>query len=178
MPVQRFWATLRQGLDQALEAANAAPGDIAAVSYSSQANTFLLLDSADEPLTPLIFWTDLRADPVEGELASLWEGGEFLQATGIGITGEGLCLSKAAWLRKHRPEIWKQAVRMQTISDYFVYAMTGRPVGDEGTASLTGLWNLPARDFWQPSLDAAGLSAGLLSRPLPPGTTRRTCRSP
>ena len=78
MPVERFWAALRKGLRQALDAAKAEAGDIAAVSYSSQANTFLLLDSADETLTPLIFWTDLRADPVEPALARLrhrsWTG--------------------------------------------------------------------------------------------------------
>ena len=38
----------------------AKPDGIEALSYASQANSFLLLDSGGAPLTPLILWTDQR----------------------------------------------------------------------------------------------------------------------
>ena len=71
LPVERFWSALRAGLGQALSMAGAERSAVRAVSYSSQANTFLLLDSAGEPLTPLVVWSDLRAEPPDpaGDLA-------------------------------------------------------------------------------------------------------------
>ena len=52
LPVPRFWAVLRQVLAEALTQAGAEAREIAAVSYSSQTNSFVLLDRADLPLTP------------------------------------------------------------------------------------------------------------------------------
>lgn len=65
LPVAEFWRLLRQGLAEALAQAKARSGDIVGLSYSSQANSFLLLDDRNEPITPLVIWSDQRAHPVE-----------------------------------------------------------------------------------------------------------------
>src|ERR1017187_3330883 len=63
LPVPRFWSLLRRALTEALTQAGANAREIAAVSYSSQTNSFVLLDRADSPLTPIVLWTDERAEP-------------------------------------------------------------------------------------------------------------------
>src|SRR3954468_21602272 len=70
LAVEEFWSALRRGLDEALAQANATSRDIAGLSYSSQASTFLLLDGHDAPLTSFIVWLDRRGEPVEAELAA------------------------------------------------------------------------------------------------------------
>ena len=45
LDADRFWSLLREGLEQALGDAKADAADIRAVSYASQANSFLLLDA-------------------------------------------------------------------------------------------------------------------------------------
>ena len=59
--VADFWARLRTAVSEALAAAGVTAGELAGVSYSSQANSFVLLDDAGGPLTPLILWPDRRA---------------------------------------------------------------------------------------------------------------------
>ena len=49
-------------------AADAAVNDVAALSYATQTNSFILLDEHDRPLTPIVLWTDLRATGCDREL--------------------------------------------------------------------------------------------------------------
>ena len=84
LPVERFWSHLAEALSQALAQAGAKAADVRALAYSSQANSFVLLDRRDEPLTPLILWTDARATPPDAAVEDLWGRSDFLPATGVG----------------------------------------------------------------------------------------------
>ena len=182
LPVERFWAALRAGVAQALTQAKAGRADIKAIGYSSQANTFLLLDDNDAPLTPLILWTDTRAhdqtqsaepggDAWDEPLRRLWQRPDFPDITGLGISFTPILAAvKLRWLQRHRPRVWARTRRVQTLSDYLVYSLTGLAVGDEGTTPLLGLWDLRRHDWWADALTAAGLDRNQLSRRLPPGT--------
>jgi len=142
VPVERFQATLLAALCDALTAAGRTPQDITGVSYCSQANTFLLLDERDNPLTPLIVWPDQRAAPLRDSIAKITATDRFLQCSGQSITvAEGM-LAKLDWLRQHEPDLWRRTAKILTISDYLAMLMTGCFIGDSGTASLTGLWNI------------------------------------
>ena len=171
LPCDGFWSALRDGLGQALAQADAAPGDIQAVAYASQANSFCLLDEDDRPLTPLILWRDERAQEPDEAIARLWARDDFLPVTGLGIeVAVGFAVVTLAWLRRLRPDVWSRTRRIMTISDYLTFSLTGRPAGDQGTASLLGLWDLPGGKWWDRALEAAGVSAGQLSSPQRPGT--------
>jgi sugar (pentulose or hexulose) kinase len=63
-----------------------------------------------------------------------------------------------------------------TVSDYLAWLLTGERVGDQSTASLTGIWQPHAADWWAEGLDAAGVTRERLSVLRPPGTpVARTC---
>jgi sugar (pentulose or hexulose) kinase len=59
---------------------------------------------------------------------------------------------------------------IMTVSDYLTYLMTGERAGDSGTASLLGLWNLPAGQWWMEALGQLGLEPNFFSHLSPPGT--------
>lgn len=61
LPVAVFWDTLQCCVSGAVRHAGISPREVSALSYSSQANSFILLDEADHPLTPFILWPDERA---------------------------------------------------------------------------------------------------------------------
>jgi xylulokinase len=167
--VTEFWRLLREGVAGALRQAGLSPHEVAGLSYSSQANTFVLLDRADRPLTPLVLWTDNRGDPLPEGLAAITRTEGYGRRIGFtGMTG-GWAPAKWRWFRENRRDVWTEARRLQTISDYFTYALTGEAVGDAGTASLLGLYDLTAGDWWPAALNAFELDAAKLSRPLPPG---------
>ena len=170
LPVQRFWDLLRQALAGALAEGSQPPSSIQGLSYSSQANSFILLDEGGEPLTPLILWPDHRAAGEIGEIEKLMGRGDFLATTGLGIDPCcELAAAKYGWFRRHQPELWSRAARVMTISDYLVWSLTGRAAGDEATTSLLGLWDLRNHRWWDDALKAVGLERSRLSAPLSPG---------
>jgi sugar (pentulose or hexulose) kinase len=170
LPAQDFWPRLRRGLAEALMQAQADADEIVGLSYSSQANTFLLLDDAGRELTPLVFWTDQRARPLDPELVAFGETSEFARTTGLtGLVPE-CAPAKCLWFARNQPAIWARARRVMTISDYLVFGLTGRRVGDASTAVLTGVYDLPLRSWWPAALARFGIDENQLSTPMLPGT--------
>lgn len=171
LPVDRFRDCLKQGLAEALAAADAVPGDVVAVSYSSQANTFVLLDAADRPLTPLILWNDSRVEVPQPEVERVWGLPAFSSVTGIGMdSGGGFAVAKLLWLRANEPDTWRAATRVMTISDYLAFLLTGNAVGDAGTAGLTAILDVQKLEWWGEALGLLDIPASLLSAPLRPGS--------
>ncbi len=169
LPVDAFWATLCDGVGQAAEQAGASEADVVAVSYSSQANSFVLTDSDLQPLTPLILWPDRRSPRIPPRIEALWARDDFLSTTGVGIAPSAeMAVVKLAALAEQ--PVWQQVHRVLSISDYLTLSLTGQPVGDAGTAVLLGLLNVAELDWWAPALQAAQLDEQVLSRPLRPGS--------
>ena len=176
LPVDAFWRILRDAITHALKGAGARGDAIRGLCYSSQANSFLLLDEGQRPLTPLILWPDRRAAqlPPDPGLQALWSRPDFLSTTGLGLHGSEFCAAKLSWFRRRDPALWNACCQVRTISDYLVFSLTGVPVGDQGTAAMLGLWNLGARSWWDEALQAVGIRREQLSEPLPPGTVGGT----
>jgi sugar (pentulose or hexulose) kinase len=171
LPVAAFQQYLRTGLADALAQAGARSADIVALGYSSQANSFLLLDGDGTPLTPLILYPDQRAKSAGHEAESIWRQNDFQGVTGMGIGyGPGFAVEKVCWFRKHQPQTWAGTRRIMTISDFLTYALTHHCAGDAGTASLLGMLDVQNVRWWPDALDAIKLPAAMLSQPLRPGT--------
>jgi len=171
LPTERFWELLKNALTDACRQADAQTNDIQALAYSSQANSFLLLDRDDKPLTPLILWPDSRAKTIQPAIQELWQRSDFLQTVGFGIpASHQSCANKLLWFKNNHSDIWARVNRIMTISDYLTFSLTGKTVGDTGTASLLGLYNLPKQQWWAQALKTIGIQPSQLSTPLLPGT--------
>ena len=178
LSVSDFWGAIRGCLGQALNEAKISAGDIAALSYSSQANSFVLLDKCGAPLTDLILWPDRRAADSSDAVRRLSGLPGFTARTGLGIDlNEEFMVAKLAWFQEHEPDIWSKTASVMTISDYLVYALTGAKVGDMGTASMTGLLDVKGRAWWPEALEAMGIAPAMLSKPLATGTLAGTVSS-
>jgi sugar (pentulose or hexulose) kinase len=170
LQVVDFWKALRQGLQLALNQAGSEIGDIRAISYSSQANSFLLLDCRDQPLTPFILWPDQRVWEVDPRLQQLRQEEPFY-TTGLGIKiTEEFALPKILWIQKQQPEIWFKTTRIMTISDYLTYSLTGQMVGDEATIAMLGLRNIRDHQWCDKIFTSMGMNPSQWVVPLRPGT--------
>lgn len=173
LPIADFWRLLRTGLADALAQANASADDIVGLSYSSQANTFVLLGRHDEPLTPLVIWNDRRAEPVEPGVIKFGRTAKFRRAAGFaGLTAE-FAPAKWRWFQVHEPAVWARTVRVMMLSDYFTFALTNEPAGDASTAALTGLYSTVSSEWWPPAMEFFSMPPSALSHPLRPGTPCR-----
>ena len=170
LPVPRFWAVLRQVLAEALTQAGAEAREIAAVSYSSQTNSFVLLDRADLPLTPIVLWTDARAEPLAPDLEEFSRRELFARTVGFASWSSGFAVAKWRWWQENQRDTWVRAHRVQTMADYFTYALTGQCVGDASTAAFLGLLDLAKHEWWSAALSISRVEAERLSSPLAPGT--------
>ncbi|HOV62942.1 MAG TPA: FGGY-family carbohydrate kinase [Spirochaetia bacterium] len=169
--VDGFVNALKEGIAAALTEGKARREEIIGVSYSSQANSFLLLDRTGEPLTPLILWTDSRSDAMPREFAELVTDPSFLSVTGIGVElGPNSAIAKCLWFRDHEPVLYSRASRIMTISDYLTYRFSGELRGDEGTASLLGIFDLKNERLWEEGLKMLRLPPSMFSELMRPGS--------
>lgn len=166
---ETFWRLARAALDEALRQAGASPTDIVGVSYASQANTFLLLDAAGAELTPLIVWSDRRAEVAPGD-AAFAASEVFQRAVGFRDLAPESAVTKCRWWQRERREEWARARGFMTLSDYFTWALTGEMAGDASTAALLGLYHLGERRWWPEALRHFGLAELQLATPRAPGT--------
>lgn len=170
LPVPRFWSLLRKGLQVALEEARADAAQIAGLSYSSQANSFVLLDAADQPLTPIVSWTDTRADPIAGELEAFSRSEAFARTVGFKGWSGGFAVAKWRWFQENEADLWRRARSALTVADYFTFALTGERAGDGSTAAFLGLYDLEKRSWWPEAMNVARVDTSRLAHPLSPGT--------
>jgi xylulokinase len=152
---------LRQAVKETLaELSRSEPGglrEVAAVTFATQSNSFLLLDGEDKPLTPLIIWADERARPMRVMVETLPQIAGFHRTTGIPCLGWEYMAAKLLWLRENQPEVWRDVRRLCLISDYLTYWLTGCYVTEAGVAGLTGTVDIRHLAWWPAVCEPLGL---------------------
>ncbi len=169
IPPGEFWKRLSECTASALGKAGISATEIAGVSYGSQANSFILFDEHMKPLTDIVVWSTVYTDEVDPRLAAFWGHRDYSQITGQGYTGTGFALAKLLYLEEHDPEMWSRVRHFMSISDYFIYGITGTAVTDAGTSALLGCLDVRKIRFWERGLDILGFSPDLFSPVLPMG---------
>ena len=170
LPVEALWGSVVSLVRAALGEAGVGGDEVAALSYSSQTNSFVLLDASGEPLTDLVLWPDSRASAEGEELAGFAASASFLATTGLGFYGAMFAPAKLLWFQRHRPELWRRTATVCLISDYLAYRLTGELVTDLGSSALLGLLDVRRGAWWAEALERVGLSLGMLPRPERVGT--------
>ncbi len=171
LPAERFFDYIKDGIALACSDAKANPDQIISIGYSSQANSFILLDSNDKPLTPLVLWPDNRCEKIHPQVKELWDQPQFQQTTGIGMdAATQFCINKLLWFKHNRQQLWSKAKSIMTISDYLTFLFTGKKIGDRGAASLLGLMDSRTGQWWGKAFDILGIDETLFSARCQVGT--------
>ncbi|HHU26948.1 MAG TPA: hypothetical protein GXZ56_10070 [Bacteroidales bacterium] len=171
LPVAVFWDTLQCCVSGAVRHAGISPREVSALSYSSQANSFILLDEADHPLTPFILWPDERAVEDSDTLGAFSSRAGFLEKTGLGVPPDRQSMiAKIEWFQEKKPSLWEKVKSIMTISDYLAFILTGERVSDVSTASMTGLLDVPANRWWPDATECYRVQREQLSTPLRTGS--------
>jgi len=155
--VPAFDAALLELADGLRRDSPAAWGEIGAVTFSTQTNSFALLDAGDQPLTPFVVWNDRRAMELEGPLDALMALTGFYETTGVPGLSPEFMAAKLHWFQTKTPELWERVARVALISDYLTLRFTGQFVTEAGAAGLTGLVDIHRLEWWDTALEVAGL---------------------
>jgi xylulokinase len=151
LTAESFAAVILQGFDELRQRIGGDLGDVEAITFASQTNSFLLLDAGNCPLTPIILWPDRRAIQLDEEVHRRCDMPEFPITAGFSGINFQCMPAKLLWLQEHSPEIWHQTHKISLISDYLTLLFTGKHTTEAGAAGLTGLVNI-RRCQWYPEM--------------------------
>jgi xylulokinase len=131
--------------------------DVVAVSFATQANSFVLLDEHDEALTPIILWPDQRAAELANELEAIARLPSFRERTGMPRLGHLLGLAKVLRWKQINPQVLEQTGRFCYLSDLLTLWLTGQHVTEGGVAGLSGAMDVQAFAWWDQMLARLGV---------------------
>jgi xylulokinase len=146
---ERFRETIR-GAIKRLRADSGSLSDVAALSFATQTNSFVLLGADDTPLTPIILWSDERAAGLGEKIKALGAAEGFYATTGVPVFNHLFMAAKLMYLRQFEPGLWLSARRLCLISDYLTLWLTGEHMTEAGTMGLTGLVDVRRLSWWRP----------------------------
>ena len=170
LSVDVFWQSIKNCIQEAITPLAIENTEIEAISYASQANTFILLDTNTKPLTELITWTSHFYETLPPELASYSTSAQFKKDTGMHSIDTGSLVSNYCWIKHNLPEVFQKTAHILTISDFLIWGLTGNFFSDTSTSSLLGLLELKKAKWSLPSLAASDIHPEQLGMLLPVGS--------
>ncbi len=123
------------------------------ISFTTQANTFVLLDEAFEPVTPFLVWDDRRAESVRLPVDNVYG------LSGIPQIGAFSAPLKLQWIKQNQPEIWERSCFFCFLPDYLTYCFTGKMITEAGVAGLSGMVDIHRLCWLGDMMNAIGANA-------------------
>lgn len=143
--------------------------DIEGIGITSFGETFVMTDGAGWPLHPAMLYTDRRGIEECRELTERLGSREIAAITGL-YPHEMYSISKMMWMKKHRPEIYREAKYIFLMEDYVVYRLTGKRQIDYSLAARTMAFDIRSLRWSRELFQAAGIDEKKMSEPVPTGT--------
>jgi len=167
-------AAFRNAIGEALQTASIDIDSIQAVTVTSQAQTFTVLDHADNPRIPFISWQDMRAVAARALPEQESALSNFGQHASFGECLPGLLISKLRYLQDTRSGLVKDTDRVLMLPAFLAYLCTGTPVIDTNLAAMSGLYSLRIEDWWPAAMTACRVQQKQLPALLPIGSVANT----
>ncbi len=164
---------IRQGVFEALRDAALHCPQLGALGVTSFGESCVLLDEEDQPLRPVMLYTDPRGSRECGELTERL-GKEYLEQVTGTAPHSMYSLPKLMWIRKHCPQEYSRTKRILMMEDYIIYLLTGQAVIDYSLAVRSMAFDIRKLDWSREIFEAAGIDPGLFSEPVLSGS--RACR--
>lgn len=143
---EEIWANTQEVIHQALQKANLAPQDLAAVGITNQRETTVVWNKrTGKPYYNALVWQDTRVGSTVAELAKDGGPNRFREKTGLPLATyfSGL---KIKWILDNVPNVRSDAERGDAIfgnmDTFLIWHLTGLHITDVTNASRTQLMDL------------------------------------
>ncbi|MBX2879571.1 MAG: FGGY family pentulose kinase [Granulosicoccus sp.] len=142
----QIWQAVCQSVQECLNLAAIAGNDVNGISFSATCS-LVLLDQQGEPLClsegeeqwDIICWMDHRATAQAEEISK--SGSTVLNNLG-GVMSPEMQIPKLMWLKKKRPDLWKQLGFAADLADFLTYRCSGSI--DRSVCTLGCKWTYDA----------------------------------
>ncbi|MDX2190229.1 MAG: FGGY family carbohydrate kinase [Bacteroidota bacterium] len=147
---------------------------IVGISFSSQAETLICVDSDGIPLRNAIVWLDNRSGIEAKEIENHFGRESIFQTTGQPEVVPTWPATKIAWLRKNEHQIFQKIHKFLMVEDYIIFKLTGRFVTEPSVCSSTLYLDIHSKKWWPQMLDYLQISEHHLPEIVPSGTAIET----
>ncbi len=144
--------------------------DICGIGVTSFGETFVFTDEAGKPLHRAMLYTDPRGREECLELTKKMDGRKIAAITGL-RPHEMYSLPKMMWMKKNRPEVYRQAKHVFLMEDYVVFHLTGQAQIDYSLATRTMAFDIASLGWSRELFELAGIDVSLMSKTVPVGTS-------
>lgn len=128
--------------------------EVAGVCCATTASTVAVSTRDGRALAPALLWMDCRAEAESAETARLLH--PVMRYCGGSDAVEWL-VPKAMWLKRNRPDLWRDADIICEALDYVNFALTGRWVASRMNAACKWNYDSAAARFVPEVYDALGI---------------------
>ena len=164
-----------KGAQEVLAEASTNWPNICAIGITSFGESFVLLDEDDNPLAPVMLYTDPRGGDECRQLCHTVGKETLAEITGVN-PHPMYSISKVMWMKKHRTDIFAKTARICLIADYIIYMLTGRAQIDYSLAARTMAFDIKELCWSRTVLKAADIDSALFSNALPAGSAALTVK--
>lgn len=163
-------AAIMEGVRRVITDMAAKYPDIAGIGVTSFGETFVLTDEKGTPLHPAMLYTDPRGAEECRELEKKLDGRTIASITGV-KPHEMYSIPKLMWIKRHRPEIYKQAKHAFLMEDFVVFCLTGNAQIDYSLATRTMGFDITTLKWSEEIFKYADVDMELMSKTVPTGTS-------
>ncbi|PNR95319.1 gluconokinase [Petrotoga sp. 9PWA.NaAc.5.4] len=127
---------------------------------------FLPIDKNYQPLTGMITLLDTRSQSIMIDFEKKFSTEKIYQKTGC-PPAFNYTLQRILWLKKEKPDIFKNINKIIDIKSFFIYQLTGQCISEPSVASTTQLLDIRTQDWDEELVEQAGIKREQLPRLLP-----------
>jgi xylulokinase len=152
---------IRRAVRRLVDGMEGPPGAVRAISFGSQLDGQVPVDSACRALRPCLIWMDRRAEAQARAVGALVSRERFYELSGANLdSSHGVF--KVLWVRDEQPEVFARASRFLTPGTYMAWSCSGELGVDPSNASSVGLLDPRSRSWSDELLAAVELDPSLL----------------
>ncbi len=164
---QWYWNAVADTIRSSIQQSHVNPKDIKGVSISALSPACILVDKNLRPLQMAHIWMDRRATRECDWMREKIGEDRVFELSANPIDGY-YATAKLLWEKNNRPELYKQAYKMQTAADYPAMKLTGKAVTDYSNASLIGIAFDVRKKRWDTDLlEEIGIDVDKMPEPYP-----------
>ena len=171
---EKYFLSLTRVVARLISSGSAAPGEVRCIGLTGQAETLVVLDREGKPLMNAISWMDERSREECRDIAECFTPEEIEAVTGQMAVLPTWPATKILWLKRNRPDVYKNAATYMLLKDFITFRLTGRMLADCSIATFSFYFDIYNRCYWQKMLDIIGIEPGQLPPLAEPGSRAGT----